>query len=336
MTMFRRVTLACAAFVLIGASAVSARELVLGHTGQPSITFSGVGLQFSDKVKELSGGELTVSVMGASALGNNREGIEQIQQGMTDFWLISTGLLAPFSNTVSIFDLPYLFKSEKAALAFMDSDVAREIVAPLEEKGIKALGYFPMGWRHIHSNIAIRKPEQLKGVKIRTEPAPIRMAIFNAMGASAIPMDFGEVFTSLQQGVIDAGEQPLENIKSQGFDTIQKYITLDGHILDPMLLVMSKITWESLNEKEQRWVTEAAKFACDWGRENIFGNSKKLLEAYKAGTQNIIIELTNEEREAFRKATQPVYDEFLEKVGKDTYDKIMKIQESFPAESPQN
>ena len=100
MTTFRRVTLACAAFVLIGASAVSARELVLGHTGQPSVTFSGVGLQFADKVEELSGGDLTVSVMGASALGNNREGIEQIQQGMTDFWLISTGLLAPFSNTV--------------------------------------------------------------------------------------------------------------------------------------------------------------------------------------------------------------------------------------------
>ena len=336
MNKFSRALFALTAVALMGASAVSARELVMGHTGQPSVTFSCVGIQFADKVKELSKGELTVSVMGASALGNNREGIEQIQQGMTDFWLISTGLLAPFSNSVSIFDLPYLFKSEKAALAFMESDVAKEIVAPLEEKGIKSLGYFPMGWRHTHSNINLRKPDQLKGVKIRTEPAPIRMAIFNSMGASAIPMDFGEVFTSLQQGVIDAGEQPLENIKSQGFDTIQKYITLDGHILDPMLLVMSKITWEGLSDKEKAWVEEAAKFACKWGCENVFGNSRKLLEKYKAEGKNVIIELTNEEREAFRKATQSVYDQYLEKVGKGTYEKIMKLQESFPAESPQS
>ena len=336
MTMFRRAVFAFTAIAVMAASSACARELVLGHTGQPSVTFSGVGIQFAEKLEEVSGGKLTVTVMGASALGSNREGIEQVQQGVTDFWIISTGLLAPFSNSVSIFDLPYLFKSEKAALAFMHSDVAKEITDPLQEKGIRSLGIFPFGWRHTHSNIELRKPEQLKGVKIRTEPAPIRMAIFNAMGASAIPMDFGEVFTSLQQGVIDAGEQPLENIKANAYDTIQKYITLDGHILDPMLLVMSKITWDGMSDEEKAWVTEAAEYAVKWGQDNVFGNGKKLLEEYKTNGKNVIIELTPEERDAFRKACQSVYDEFLDKVGRETYEKIMKLQEDFPAETPQS
>ena len=107
---------------------------------------------------------------------------------MTDFWIISTGLLAPFTTAVTIYDLPYLFKSEKAGMDFFNSPAAQEITKPIEEKGLKALGYFSMGWRHIHSNIAVHKPGDLKGVKIRTEPAPTRMAIFSSMGANPIPM----------------------------------------------------------------------------------------------------------------------------------------------------
>ena len=141
MTKFYRAVFASLALAaVLAASSVNAREFVMGHTGQPQMTFSGVGTQFAEKLKELSKGDMTLSVMGASALGNNREGLEQIQQGMTDFWIISTGLLAQFSNAVSVFDLPYLFKSEEAFIAFMSSPLAMEIVAPLEQKGIKALG----------------------------------------------------------------------------------------------------------------------------------------------------------------------------------------------------
>ncbi len=337
MTKFYRAVFASLALAaVLAASSVNAREFVMGHTGQPQMTFSGVGTQFAEKLKELSKGDMTLSVMGASALGNNREGLEQIQQGMTDFWIISTGLLAQFSNAVSVFDLPYLFKSEEAFIAFMSSPLAMEIVAPLEQKGIKALGYFPYGWRHIHSNVAVRKPEDVKGIKIRTEPAPIRMAIFKSMGANAIPMDFGEVFTSLQQGVIDAGENTIESIESQGFYTVNKYVTLDGHILDPMLIVISKITWDSLNDAEKAIVQEAAAYACEWGQKNTFGNCKAMIKKFKDAGKPEIIELTPEERSKFREATKAVYDEYVNSVGKDVYDKIMKFQESFAEAAPQS
>lgn len=334
----KRVRFALLAVLLVAVMAGGAfsKELVLGHTGQPMVTFSKVAELFSSLVAKYSDGKLTVSVMGASALGNNREGIEQIQNGATDFWLISTGLLAPFSKAVSVYDLPYLFKSEEAALGFIRSPAAFEIVQPLEEKGIKALGYLLMGWRHIHSNIAVRKPADVKGIKIRTEPAPIRMAIFTSIGGNAIPMDFGEVFVSLQQGVIDAGENTMENIKSQGFNEVQKYITMDGHILDPMLLVISNVTWKKLSDEEKAVVNKAAAEACVWGQENALANNRKVYEAFKAAGAPEIIELTPAERAAFRDATKPVYDKFLYEVGEDNYKKVQDFQKSMPEGSPQS
>lgn len=311
-----------------------AREFVLGHTGQPSVTFALAADKFAEFLDAHSNGDMKIKVMGASALGNNREGIEQLQQGVTDFWIISTGLLAQFTKAVTIYDLPYLFKSEAAGIAFFNSPIAESIVKPLEDKGLKSLGYFSMGWRHIHSNIAIRKPEDLAGVKIRTEPAPIRMAIFKAMGANPVPMDFGEVFTSLQQGVIDAGENSLENIQSQGFHTVQKYITLDGHILDPMLLVISLNTWNNLSDAEKETLQKAATEACKWDQENIGINSAKILSVFKTEPKPEIIELSPEEREAFRKASQSVYDNYFKDYGTELYNQVVEFQSSFEAESP--
>lgn len=323
-----------AALVLSFPAASFAREFVMGHTGQPLVTFAQAGEKFAELLDKHSGGKMKVQVMGAAALGNNREGIEQIQQGVTDFWLISTGLLAPFTKAVTVYDIPYLFKSEKAALDFVNSDLAMEVVKPLEEKGIKPLGYFIMGWRHTHSNIAIRTPEDLKGVKIRTEPAPIRMAIFKAMGANPIPMDFGEVFTSLQQGVIDAGENTFENIKSQGFHTVQKYITTDGHILDPMLIVMSKKSWDKLSDEEKAVLQKAVDETCKWEQDNVLANNKKIMEEFKAAPSPEVIELTAEQRQGFREASKSVLKDHEKDIDMAIYEKIMKFQEAYPEEAP--
>lgn len=322
------------ALVLSIPAASVAKEFVLGHTGAPSVTFALAAERLAEKLEEYSGGKMKLQVIGAAGLGNNREGIEQIQQGVTDFWLISTGLLAPFTKAVTVFDVPYIFKSEKAALDFVNSDLALEVVKPLEEKGIKPLGFFIMGWRHTHSNIAIRSPEDLKGIKIRTEPAPIRMAIFKSMGANAIPMDFGEVFTSLQQGIIDAGENTFENIKSQGFHTVQKYVTTDGHILDPMIVVMSKRNWDKLSDEEKSTLQKAVDEVCKWEQDNVLANNKAILDEFKAAESPEVIELTADQRKAFREASKSVLDEFKDDIDMVNYEKIMKFQEAYEEEAP--
>jgi len=322
------------ALILSFSSMAFGKDFVLGHTGHASVTFAQAAEKFVEYLAKESNGTMKLQVMGAAALGNNREGIEQIQQGVTDFWLISTGLLAQFSKAVSVFDIPYLFKSEKAGLDFVNSDLAMEVVEPLKEKGIMPLGYFFQGWRHIHSNIAVRSPEDLKGVKIRTEPAPIRMGIFKALGANPVPMDFGEVFTSLQQGVIDAGENTFENIKSQGFHTVQKYITVDGHILDPMLIVMSKKSWDKLSDDEKETLMKAVKKTTAWELENAFGNNKKVMEEFKAASTPEVIMLTPEQRAAFREASKSVIEENKADIDMVMYEKIQKFQESYKEEAP--
>ena len=323
-----------AAVCVLFSGAAFAREFVMGHTGQPLVTFAQAGEKFAEFLEKHSNGTMKVQIMGAAALGNNREGIEQIQQGVTDFWIISTGLLAPFTKAVTVFDIPYLFKSEKAGLDFVNSELAMEVVKPLEEKGIQPLGFFIMGWRHTHSNIAIRSPEDLKGVKIRTEPAPIRLSIFKAMGANPIPMEFGEVFTSLQQGVIDAGENTFENIKSQGFHTVQKYITTDGHILDPMLIVMSKKSWDALSADEKAVLQKAVDETCHWEQENVLANNKKILDEFKAAGTPEIIELTAEQRKGFREAAKSVLEDHKADIDMAMYERIMKFQEAYPEEAP--
>ena len=147
-------------------------------------------------------------------------------------------------------------------------------------------------------------------------------------------MDFGEVFTSLQQGVIDAGENTLENIKSQGFNTVQKYIIMDGHILDPMLLVMSKRSWDKLSDEDKAIVQKAADRACTWDQENVLANNKKILDEFKAAGTPEVIELTPEERQGFREASKSVLDEHKDSIDMGFYEKIMKFQESYAEEAP--
>ena len=319
-----------------GMAAAEVRQMSLGHTGQDMNIFSKAAKMFGELVEKESAGSMKVNVIGAGALGNNREGIEQVQMGVTDFWVISTGLLAPFSKAVAIYDLPYLFKSAEAGIAFFNSDLALEVAKPLEEKGIKAVGYMTQGWRHIHSNKPIRTPEDLKGLKIRTMSTPIHMELFKAMNANAIPMDFSEVFTALQQGVIDGGENPFENIKAQGFYKVQKYITMDGHVLDPMVLVVSKKTWDSLKDDQKAIVMKAAKAACAWDQENVLAANRKVMEEFKAAGTPEIIELTAGQRAAFRTAAQKVYDDHIKEIGEEMFKKVMDFQKDFKEVPPQN
>jgi len=311
-----------AALVLSFPAASFAREFVMGQKGQPLVTFAQAGEKFAELLDKHSGGKMKVQVMGAAALGNNREGIEQIQQGVTDFWLISTGLLAPFTKAVTVYDIPYLFKSEKAALDFVNSDLAMEVVKPLEEKGIKPLGYFIMGWRHTHSNIAIRTPEDLKGVKIRTEPAPIRMAIFKAMGANPIPMDFGEVFTSLQQGIIDGQENPYDLIKSASFFEVQKFVNMTEHVRGWIYLVIGEDRFQSMPKDIQAAVLEAGKVAQAYERQLFRAEQDQLVQDLKDKGMTFV----EVDKAAFMKVAEPAVLKFLSPELQEMYKKIVAIQ----------
>jgi len=314
-------------------------KLKIGHVCQESTVLHQACLVFAKNLEKYSNGTIKAEIFPNSSLGSNREGVEQLQMGITDGWVISNGAIAPFTKSLQVYDLPYLWKSKEAGLAFFNSEFGIDLLKPLEKVGLKGLGYYTQGWRHLtyNSDKPIRKPEDLKGLKIRTMNSPIHIDTWKVLGASPGPMAFSEVFSSLQQGVIDGEENPLENIKFMGFNQVQKYITLDGHVLDPVEFILSKKTWDSFTIEQQEVVQKAVTDSCLWDQKYVFEACKKIREDIEKNDNSTeIIILSKEQRKAFREAAQPVYDKYRDQIGADLIKKVEDFQSNFEEVVPQS
>lgn len=280
--------------------------------------------KLKELIEEKSGGRVTVEIYPNSELGGNRELIEQLQMGTLEIASPSCAFLGGFTNGTALFDLPYLFDSQEGAFAVFDSEIGDNIMKGLETNGLVGLDWYAMGWRMVTCNNEVHKPEDMKGLKIRVMENQMHIDHFNALGCSATPMAFSEVYTSLQQGVIDAEENPYSQIYSQRFYEVQKYIIETKHIFDPTPVIMSKVWWDSLSETDQQMIRECSAEACEWERSIIQETDdefKKELEG-----QVTIVELTDEERAAFREAAQPVYDAYEDQIGADVIAEAQRIQ----------
>ncbi len=285
--------------------------LRVGHTVQEDTALHKGALKFAEIVDEKSDGQIKVEVFAASAMGGNRELIESLQAGSLDFALPAMGVLGGFTDKTAIFDLPYLFKNDEEAEKILDGEIGQDIFEQIEETGLKGLAYWTQGWRNLTTgDVAVDSPEKIKGLKIRTMEVPLHMEHFNTIGASAVPMAFSEVYTSLQQGVIDGQENPYVNIYLMGFYEVQEYITETQHIYDPVPMLMSLVTWDKLSPERQQIVKEAAEEVKAWEREEARKDKAKYKEVIEGTGQNQIIELTDAQRAKFRDAAQPVYDNF--------------------------
>ena len=283
-----------------------------------------------EKVKELleekSGGRVTVEIYPNSELGGNRELIEQLQMGTLEMAAPSCAFLGGFTTATALFDLPYLFDSEEGAFAVFDSEIGQNIFKDLESANLVGAEWFGMGWRVCTANKEVHVPEDMAGLKIRVMENQMHIDHFNALGCSATPMAFSEVYTSLQQGVIDAEENPYSQIYSQRFYEVQKYIINTNHIFDPVPLIMSKVWWDGLNETDKELIRVCAREAVEWERSIIAETDGALAEELKSKVT--IIDLTDEERAKFRAAAQPVYDKYQDQIGKDVIDKVREIQDN--------
>lgn len=171
------------------------------------------------------------------------------------------------------------------------------------------LSYMTQGWRNLTCKKEVTAPEDMKGIKIRTMDSQYHMQHFNAFGASATPMAMSEVYTALQQGTIDAQENPYTNIVNSRFYEVQDYVVETQHIYDADPLMVSTITWGKLSDDQKSILEEAAKEATAWEREEVLKDVDKDKQTIlDSGTK--IIELTDDQRAAFREAAQEVYDSF--------------------------
>lgn len=265
--------------------------------------------KFAELLGQKSNGAIKLEIFANGQMGQNREIIESLQSGVLDMGLPALPALGGFTKATSVFDLFYLFNDRHEAEKVLDSPIGQEIAASVEAVGLKILVWWTQGFRESTSNRLFRSPEDLKGLKIRVMENPLHIKAWNMLGASAIPMAFSEVLTSLQQGVLDAQENPYQNIVHSGFDTVQKYVIETGHLYGPLPVVYSKMKWDALTPEQQKIILEAAQETKVYQRDITDALNKKLKDQILAKGKTEIIALTPKEKEAFRTKLQSLYKE---------------------------
>lgn len=281
---------------------------------------------FKPQVEELSKGKIKVELYPNAQLGGDRELCEGVQMGTIQMALPASSALAGFDKRVQVLDLPYLFTSRKTAFEALDGILGNKLNQYLLSKGFVVLGYQENGMRHVtNSKRPIKSPADLKGLKIRTMENPMHIAFFKELGANPTPMSWGELYTALQQGTVDAQENPYAMIVDGKFYEVQKYVSETGHVFSVTMLIANKKFMDKLPPDLREIIVKASHdFAVEQrktiaGMENGFKN-----ECIKAGMQ--VNPLTPEEKKPFVEATKKVYGQFEKDLGKEIMDIARKVQ----------
>lgn len=270
--MNRIIALAAAAALSLAAapfasSAFATTVIKAGHGTQTAHPTHIALEKLAEIVAAKSKGDLKIEIYPDRQLGEEREMVEGLQLGTVDMAVVSTGPLVAFVPSLGTVDLPFLFKSSDHAYKVLDGEVGQDLLAKFKDRGIVGLAWWENGWRSLTSKKEVKSPADLKGMKLRTMQNPVHIAAFKELGASPIPMVWGEVFTSLSQGVIDAQENPVTIVYSNSLWEVQKYMTLTRHVYGPHLVLFSQQAWDRLTPAQRTILEESLVEATAYQRQ---------------------------------------------------------------------
>ena len=278
---------------------------------------------FADKINKQKIG-LTIKVLSGGQLGKSeREYIEGMQQGSIQMAQVSTGPMAGFVGEYDIFSLPYMFRDTKHFDEVLSGPIGDKFLAMLDSKGMKGLAWFDNGYRNMfNGKKPINEPSDMAGLKIRVMKSPLMVNTVNAMGGSATPMAYGELYSALKQGVLDGGENAAGNVLNDKFFEVSKYYSITQHFRPPGVVVMSKKTWNSLEASQQKAISEAAASLQSYEIKLTTKIVKQAMKDLKA--KGMIINQSNVP--AFAAAVKPVYKSYSDKYGSTMIDAILNTK----------
>lgn len=299
----------------------SAVTLKIGHVEPEDRSTHKALLNFKKNVEEKSKGRLKIEIYPNGALGGDVQLMEAVATGSLDMALPSTSVLTTYSDEFGILDMPYLFKDAKSAFAAMDGDVGKQLSEKIKSKGIDILGYTYNGPRSTTSKVKpIEKPEDLKGLKMRVMESPIFIDYYKTLGANPTPMSFTELYTGLQQGTVEAQENPPFLTFANKFYEVQKYSSIDEHVHNFLAFMINDAKFKSLSADDQKLLQEEAKKYVDEQRKmELKDNEKAIKDLETIGKLQTNV-LTADQKAAMRKALQPMYDKYEAKFGKAMFD----------------
>ncbi|MFB3816917.1 MAG: TRAP transporter substrate-binding protein [Candidatus Methylomirabilales bacterium] len=314
--------LAAALLALGGPADIRAAEfdLVEAHTTTPDHPYTLGMVRFAQLVRERSHGRINITVHHSRQLGDERQVVEGLQLGTIHLTVSSTGPLGGFVPAINVLDLPFLFRDAAHAHAVLDGEIGQSLLRKFADVGITGLAFWENGFRHMTSaKRPIRRPEDLKNLKVRVMENKVHQAAFRQLGADATPMAWGEVFTSLQQGLLDAQENPIPIIATFKLYEVQKYLSLTGHVYSPAPLLLSRKVWDRLPADLQTVMRDTAMEVARVERSLVRSQEQKQLGELKARGM-VVIE--SPDKAAFREAMRPVFEQFEAQFGKEVVQRI--------------
>ncbi|MBU3029159.1 TRAP transporter substrate-binding protein [Paracoccus marinaquae] len=317
------------AAALIGAAAVApaaAQEIKIGYALAEDSHYGVAAKAFEESLTAALGDQFSFRHFPSSGLGGEREVVEGVQLGTVEMTIVSTGTLSNFVPEAGVFDVPFLLTSLDHARGVLDGEIGQEMLAKFDAAGIHALAWGEQGFRHITNNRnPISTPADASGLKIRTMENPVHIAAFQALGAAPTPMAWPEVIGALQQGAIDGQENPLSVIVSAKLNEVQKYLTLDGHVYSPAVILIAPSLWNGLDDAQKAAFDQAAVDAVAAMRGYVDEVEASGVEALKAAGMEVN-ELTPEQKAEFRAALEEPYKAYEAQFGKELMDRIQAAE----------
>ncbi|MCL6517434.1 TRAP transporter substrate-binding protein [Alicyclobacillus sp.] len=293
-------------------------------SGKGSMPYDAAQM-FKKEIEEQSHGHIQVTVYSDGQLGQDLNVLNALKSGSIEMDIPST-VMAQVIPEFGVFDIPFLFKDRDAVAKIAHGDIwNKDLKAKLDEKGFVGLGFWENGYRQITNNKRpIYKPDDLKGLKLRVPDSKIRVALFKELGANPTPMDLTEVFSALQQGVIDGQENPLATIKGSKFQEVQKYLSITNHVYTPSYLIASKVWFDKLSPDDQKLIQQVADHVGDEIRQEGATVDNQIIEEFKkAGMQ-----VNQADIPAFQAKVGPVIDLMKQQIDPAFVDKVIKEAQS--------
>ncbi|WP_139958479.1 TRAP transporter substrate-binding protein [Flavicella sediminum] len=294
-----------------------AHGLDMSHPVHKAMAFMASDLE------KRSGGKMKIEIYPNQQLGNERQCVELLQIGSLGMTKVSAAVMENFSPNMKVFGLPFLFRDRAHAFSVLDGPIGKELLDGGQKYWLKGLGYYDSGSRSFYTKEKpVETPEDLKGLKIRVMESVTAMNMVKSLGGSPTPISWGELYTSLQQGVVDGAENNPPSFHLSRHYEVCKFYSLDEHTTVPDVLIIGTHLWDTLTEEEQKWLQASANASVTYQRK-LWATAEEdaLREVQKAG-----VTVIRPDKSAFQSKVSSMYEDYKDE--NEVYSLIHRIQKS--------
>lgn len=293
----------------IGGQSITLR---IAHTTAPTHPYTTMAQKLAEQVKAKSGGSMNMTIHPSSQLGGERDLMEGLQMGTVDMMSCSLGVAASFVPELNVLNLPFLFRDAKHYTEVTNGPIGQRLLKAVESKRLVGLGFYAPVFRVPMTGVrAINAPADFKGLRIRLMEVPLHMDTYKALGASPVPLPFGELYTALQLKTVDGNENAPATLYSERFYEVQKYVSLLPVFSNGAILLMSQATWNKLTPQQREIVTSSVPAALEVGDRDYLAMDEKGIAHMKSVGLGVN---TPTDLKPFQTAVKPIYDKYLEKM----------------------